>query len=213
MPTARNCSKRRATPSTIRCARTSSHSGRRIYEVEKAGHATIEQSSTSGIARALHFARTGDWDKARTAFSDQNAVRKDITKALAEHKAALVAAQTKEIRSRQKDATEALLDVRKEQYAQLLQHQREERGALQAGVTLEQLNFAGPPLTAAANANLDRAIEAAAPMANSPQTKATPDAQHATEPIAENHAHPEPAPRRDVAPAVIENEPQSQNRR
>ncbi len=64
-----------------------------------------------------------------------------MTKELAERKADLKGRQTDDLRERQRDACDALREVRDVQYQDLLQRQRDERAALKVGVTLEALGI------------------------------------------------------------------------
>ena len=63
------------------------------------------------------------------------------TKELAERKADLKERQTDDLRERQRDACDALREVRDVQYQELLQRQRDERAAFKAGETLEALGI------------------------------------------------------------------------
>lgn len=96
---------------------------------------------STAIGRAFHFAREGQWDTAREAFGDRDSVRHAVAKEMSERKADLKARQTEDLRERQRDACDALRDVRDVQYQELLQRQRDERAALMAGQTLGSLGI------------------------------------------------------------------------
>lgn len=100
-----------------------------------------EAHSGSAVQRALYFAKRGDWDQAREAYGDRNSVRDAVGRELGELKADLKQRQTKELRSRQRDACDALRDIRDVQYQELLQRQRDERAAFSAGQTLDASGY------------------------------------------------------------------------
>ncbi len=114
---------------------------RQFYKDSDAAQKSAEASSESAIGRAFHFAREGQWDTAREAFGYRDSVRDAVTKELGERKADLKARQTEHLHERQRDACDALRDVRDVQYQELLQRQRDERAALMAGQTLGSLGI------------------------------------------------------------------------
>lgn len=114
---------------------------REFYKDSAAAQKSAEASSETAIGRALHFAREGQWEAAREAFNDRDSVRDAVAKDLSERKADLKARQTEDLRERQRDACDALRDVRDVQYQELLQRQRDERAALMAGQTLDSLGI------------------------------------------------------------------------
>lgn len=114
---------------------------REFYAHAKEAGLEAEAHSGSAVQRALYFAKRGDWDNARDAYGDRNSVRDAVAKDLRELKADIKQRQTKELRSRQRDACDALRDIRDVQFQDLLQRQRDERAAFRAGQTLEALGY------------------------------------------------------------------------
>lgn len=165
---------------------------RDYYAKAKATELAIERHSESGIARALFFARDGDWDKARGAFRDRHAVERQLRAELQILKADIKSRQSKEIRTRQKDACDALRDIRDVQYRELLQRQREERAAFRAGEMLAEAGHARhdatPTELASANGNIapSQQNEAPAHEAPAPLPRLTPEIapQSSLEPVA-----------------------------
>ncbi|MEQ1717701.1 MAG: hypothetical protein ABL907_17275, partial [Hyphomicrobium sp.] len=111
------------------------------YKDSAAAQKSAEAASASAIGRALHFAREEQWQTAREAFNDRDSVRDSVAKDLSDRKADLKARQTEDLRERQRDACDALRDVRDVQYRELLQRQGDERAALMAGQTLDSLGI------------------------------------------------------------------------
>lgn len=137
---------------------------RAYYAHAKEAALEAEAHSGSAVERALYFAKRGDWDHAREAYGDRNSVRDAVAKELAELKADLKQRQTRDLRGRQKDACDALRDIRDVQYQDLLQRQRDERAAFRAGQTLEALGYRAEEqqrdAPASANSNvLPRAVQ------------------------------------------------------
>ena len=112
---------------------------RQFYKEAEAAQTSAEGSSENAISRALHFAKQGQWEQSREAFADRDSVRDAVAHDIAERKADLKARQTEDLRKRQKDTCDALREVRDVQYQELLQLQRDERAAFQAGATLDAL--------------------------------------------------------------------------
>jgi len=128
---------------------------REFYQDAKAAEQSAEAWSKSSVTRALHFTKEGEPDKAQAAFSDRDSVRDAVTAEINERKSELKTRQTEDLRERQRVACDALRQAREIQYQELLQRQREERGAFNAGVTLEALGMVrerpGEALTTPAN--------------------------------------------------------------
>lgn len=159
---------------------------RQYYATAKETETAIERHSKNGITRALFFARDGDWDKARAAFRDRDSVERQLRAGLKTLKTHIKSRQSKEIRARQKDACDALRDIRDLQYQELLQHQRETRAAVRAGEMLAEAGHApsvapgieGVPVhAAAANSNVAHGLQNDAPAhdAPAPLPKLTPE--------------------------------------
>lgn len=103
---------------------------RQYYKDENTAEKHVEAVSGDALLRAHHFARNGDWDKAQDALHNFYAVKEETGHQLYDQKAAIIKAQKEELQQRQKEACDALLVARKEQYAELLVRQREERAAM-----------------------------------------------------------------------------------
>ena len=116
---------------------------REFYKDSNDARQSAEMSSETAIGRALHFARAGQWEAARDAFDNRDSVRDAVAEQLGDRKADLKARQDTDLRERQRDACDALREVRDVQYQELLQRQRDERAAFKAGATLEALGI-GP---------------------------------------------------------------------
>lgn len=112
---------------------------RQLYKDSVVAARSADAWSSSSVARALYFAKDGKWDEAAKAFENRDSVRDAVTDELGERKAELKTRQTDDLRDRQRDACDALRESRDVQYQDLLQRQREERGALSAGATLDSL--------------------------------------------------------------------------
>ena len=115
---------------------------KQFYKDSEAAQRSANEASGNAVTRALHFAKDGRWEEARTAFADRDSVRDDVAHGLSERKADLKDGQTEDLRERQRDACDALRDIRDVQYQELLQRQRKERGALRAGETLQAIGHA-----------------------------------------------------------------------
>lgn len=103
---------------------------RDYYTEAKAADQHASAVIGDALLRAHHFARAGDWEKAEQALHDPFAVRDDTDMKLHNQKIEIVQAQKDELQRRQKEACDALLAERKEQYAELLVRQREERASM-----------------------------------------------------------------------------------
>ena len=115
---------------------------REYYKDAKAAEQSAEAWSKSSVTRALYFAKEGRWEEGGNAFADRDSVRDAVTAELNERKSDLKARQTEDLRERQCLACDGLREQRDVQYQELLQRQREERGAFNAGVTLDALGIA-----------------------------------------------------------------------
>ena len=111
------------------------------YKDAKAAEQSAEAWSKSSVTRALYFAKEGRWEEGGNAFADRDSVRDAVSAELNERKSDLKARQTEDLRERQRVACDALREQRDVQYQELLQRQREERGAFNAGVTLDALGI------------------------------------------------------------------------
>ena len=96
----------------------------------------------SAIKEAIDLAAAGRWQDARERFGMRDDVRTDLAEQLADRKADIEERQKAAIAERQREACDALREIRDVQYQQLLQRQREERGAQRAGETLDAIGHA-----------------------------------------------------------------------
>ncbi|MBX9925211.1 MAG: relaxase/mobilization nuclease domain-containing protein, partial [Hyphomicrobiaceae bacterium] len=112
---------------------------RQFYKDAETATREAELASRSAITRAMYFAGRGEWEEAREAFSNRDSVRDAVAAELAERKADLKDRQTADLRERQRDACDALREVRDVQYQDMLQRQRDERAAFKASETLEAI--------------------------------------------------------------------------
>lgn len=110
---------------------------RELYRDTAAARRSADKASEYAIARAHYFAKDGQWDKARAAFNDRNSVRDAVEEQLAACKPDLKQRQKDDLRERQRDACDALRQVRDVQYQELLRRQRNERAVLRADDILE----------------------------------------------------------------------------
>ena len=148
---------------------------RRVYKDREAAEKSAEAWSANSVSRALYFARAGRWEDARAAFSDRDSVRDAVSAELAERKSDLKERQTDDLRDRQREACDALREVRDVQYQELLVRQRYERGAFNSETTRETLREKSPETQAPANQNQLAVVQAA----SSPENPA--DHQRATD--------------------------------
>ncbi|MBX9711935.1 MAG: relaxase/mobilization nuclease domain-containing protein, partial [Xanthobacteraceae bacterium] len=91
----------------------------------------------SAIKDAIELAAAGHWQEARERFGGRDDVKLELAQQLADRKASIEERQKAEIAERQRDACDALRDVRDVQYQELLHRQRDERAAYKAGAALE----------------------------------------------------------------------------
>ncbi len=114
---------------------------RDLHKEAKAANTAAQEHSEAALARAFALSAAGRQDEARTAFNDRDSVRVAVAAQLAERKADLKSRQTEDLRDRQKDACDALRETRDVQYQDLLQRQRDERAAFNAGQTLDNIRL------------------------------------------------------------------------
>ena len=117
---------------------------RQFYRDSSDARKSAAHASKHAVSRAHYFAKDGQWDRARDAFRDRHSVGNRVEKQLTQAKADLKERQKIALRERQRDACDALRQIRDEQYRELLQRQRDERAALRAG---ELLDAAGIDVT------------------------------------------------------------------
>lgn len=103
---------------------------REHFETKAAKEAEAELHSQSGITRAIWLAQQGEWERARGAFDDRNAVRDVVRAELAEERKSLHAEQVAATRIAQELACADLRASREDQYKALLERQRGERAEM-----------------------------------------------------------------------------------
>lgn len=103
---------------------------REFYRDKEAREAEAEAHSSSAIARATYFAKEGQWQQARAAFDNRDAVRDVVDAELAERRKALRAEQMEETRSLQTMVCDDLRAARELAYKDLLERQAAERNEL-----------------------------------------------------------------------------------
>jgi len=114
---------------------------RQLYKDSEVAARSAEAWSASSVSRALYFAKGGKWEEAGKAYADRDSVCDAVTVELSERKSDLKARQTEDLRERQRNACDVLREQRDVQYQELLQRQREERGALSTDVMLGTLGI------------------------------------------------------------------------
>lgn len=110
---------------------------RQYYKDVKDAARMADVASQTALTRTAYFAAQGNWDQAREAFGDRDSFRDTVLAEFAERKADLKDRQTDDLREKQRDACDALREIREVQYKDLLQRQRDERAAFKAGQALD----------------------------------------------------------------------------
>mgnify|MGYP001390952152 CR=1 FL=1 len=100
---------------------------KQFYADKAAREEEAREASSRAIGRALYFAKQGDWENARSAFSDRDAVTRAVDKEFAERAQALHSEQRNEVRERQTLACDALRLIRDQGYRELLDRQAADR--------------------------------------------------------------------------------------
>lgn len=125
-----------------------------------------EQHSGSALDRAFYFAKTGDWDQARAAFADRNAVHTAVAAEFSERASELRRGQLEETRERQSLALDALKLERADGYRELLARQQEQRHEMrEAHAAGERAGHLVGQTHAARTANENAAPDTAPPIA------------------------------------------------
>ena len=134
-----------------------------LYKEAQAAEQSAEAASQTALSRAFHFAKSGQWEKATDAFGDRDSVRDAVAEEFKMRFAELKDRQMLDLRERQAEACDALRDIRDVQYQDLLQRQRDERAAFNAGQTVGSIRLehhgagrideAGSPSIEAVNQN------------------------------------------------------------
>lgn len=103
---------------------------KQFYAEKSAREEEAREASSSAVGRALYFAKTGDWENARAAFSDRDAVMRVVREEFSERAQALHSEQRDEVRERQTLAGDALRIIRDEGYRELLDRQAADRAEM-----------------------------------------------------------------------------------
>ena len=103
---------------------------KQFYADKAAREEEAREASSSAVGRALYFARSGDWENARAAFSDRDAVMHVVREEFSERAQALRNEQRDEVRERQTLACDALRLDRKDGYKELLARQAADRAEM-----------------------------------------------------------------------------------
>lgn len=146
---------------------------RDFYRDAKAAGIAADGAHDWALRAALDLARDGKWQDARSVFGSRDVVAQDVAEQFAARCADIEERQKAAIAERQRDACDALRLIRDVQYQDVLQRQRNERAAWNAGTALDALGLgsgadglsrdtATPP---AANQNIDEPRNEPAPAA------------------------------------------------
>lgn len=103
---------------------------KQFYAEKAAREEEAREASSSAVGRALYFARSGDWENARAAFSDRDAVMRVVREEFSERAQALRTEQRDEVRERQTLACDALRLDREDGYKELLARQAADRAEM-----------------------------------------------------------------------------------
>jgi hypothetical protein len=103
---------------------------KQFYAEKAAREEEAREASSSAVGRALYFARSGDWENARVAFSDRDAVMRVVREEFSERAQALRTEQRDEVRERQTLACDALRLDREDGYKELLARQAADRAEM-----------------------------------------------------------------------------------
>lgn len=103
---------------------------REFYRDKETREAEADAHSVSAVARAMYFAKEGQWEQARAAFDNRDAVRDVVGADLAERRKALRAEQMEEARALQTMVCDDLRAAREIAYKDLLERQSAERTEL-----------------------------------------------------------------------------------
>lgn len=103
---------------------------KQFYAEKAAREEEAREASSSAVGRALYFARVGDWENARAAFGDRDAVMRVVREEFSERAQALRTEQRDEVRERQTLACDALRLDREDGYKELLARQAADRAEM-----------------------------------------------------------------------------------
>ena len=137
---------------------------KQFYAEKAAREEEAREASSSAVGRALYFARSGDWENARAAFSDRSAVMRAVREEVSERAQALRAEQRDEVRERQTLACDALRLDREDGYKELLARQAADRAEMrELHASGERADHLLKPLYDARAANQNRDPDALTP--------------------------------------------------
>ena len=103
---------------------------KQFYADKAAREEEAARASETAVGRALYFAKAGDWDQARDAFTNRDAVTDAVRREFAERAEALRLEQRGEVRERQDVACDALRLTRDAEYRELLDRQAAARSEM-----------------------------------------------------------------------------------
>ncbi len=153
------------------------------------------EHSGSALDRAFFFAKTGDWEQARAAFDDRNAVHAAVATEFAGRASELRRQQLEETRERQSLALDALKLDRTDGYKELLARQQEQRQEMrEAHAAGERAGHLIGQTHAARTANENSAPGAAPPSAANSNRDQTDISQQIAGAVGQDIAQPPAAP-------------------
>ena len=130
---------------------------RAFYMDAKAAGFDAEASRDKAVADANYLSYAGQWQEARDRFDGRDDDTKSVAAQFEARKAGIEERQKLAIAERQRDVCDALRTTRDVQYQELLQRQRNERAAWNAGTSLEALGMAaGEPQGQQADAHANQ---------------------------------------------------------
>jgi hypothetical protein len=103
---------------------------KQFYAEKAAREEEAREASSTAVGRALYFARSGDWENARAAFSDRDAVMRVVREEFSERAQALRTEQRDAVRERQTLACDTLRLDREDGYKELLARQAADRAEM-----------------------------------------------------------------------------------
>lgn len=174
---------------------------RTLYKDHAAARKEADAASKSGVSRAYHYAKNGQWAEARTAYKERSHIINAVNTAFTARQKELKERQKTTLKDRQDAAITALREARDPAYKLLLARQFTERAQLRAEQArpgheaekprtsaqdyLDQVRAA-----AAANENKDpAATPTQAANSNAPPTPPEAEAKRANGPEPETNTH------------------------
>lgn len=149
---------------------------KQLFADQGARQEQAREASQSAIGRAFFLAKSGEWDQARAAFSDRDAVTRAVDAEFSERRQVLRTEQMTETKERQSAACDQLRLEREDGYKELLAQQSAQR------LEMRELHASGERAShlvaqtldvRSANQNIDPVARAPTP-ANSNDTRVQP---------------------------------------